>query len=403
MTDSTQKRIVLGVTGGIAAYKAAEIVRLLRGQSIEVDVAMTAAATRFVGPATFEALSGKPVLLELWPAGAGSGFPHIEGSRRVDAIVIAPASADFVAKLAHGLADDLLSSLCLARDCPLYVAPSMNRQMWANAATRRNMRALADDGVHVLGPGDGLQACGETGPGRMLEPTEIVQAVDAIWRGKSLAKQNVVITAGPTFEALDAVRGIINLSSGKMGYALAQAAHASGAQVTLISGPTCLNPPLGVRLISVKSAADMLQAVEAEIAMADIFISAAAVADYRPANPSEHKIKKSAAGLTLELVSTQDILACVAARENPPFCVGFAADSEHLHEYAESKRRRKNLPLIVANRVPEAFGSDENEIVLFDDSGAYRFERASKYELAHRIIEHIYKLYISLDKTKRHA
>lgn len=403
MTDSTKKRIVLGVTGGIAAYKAAEIVRLLRAQHIAVDVAMTAAATRFVGPATFEALSGKPVMLELWPADARGGFPHIDSSRGADAIVIAPASADFIAKLAHGLADDLLSNLCLARECPLYVAPSMNRQMWLNPATQRNMKRLIEDGVSLLGPADGLQACGETGPGRMLEPPEIVRALGDIWQPKRLAGQHVVVTAGPTVEAIDAVRSIINSSSGKMGYALAQAARAAGANVTLISGPTHLAAPPGIELVSVTSAAEMLTAVEAAIDTADIFISAAAVADYRPADPKSHKIKKAQTGLSVDLIRTEDILARVADRAKPPFCVGFAAESEQLQAFGAQKRRAKKLPLIIGNLVPQAFSCDENEVTLFDDSGAHALPRASKHTLARQIIEHIHQLIDNESKTHAHA
>lgn len=393
MTDSTQKRIVLGVTGGIAAYKSAEIVRLLRALDVEVDVAMTAAATRFVGPATFEALSGKPVLLELWPTDSSRSFPHIDTSRSADAIVIAPASADFIAKLSHGLADDLLSSLCLARDCPLFVAPAMNRQMWSNAATQRNIRSLAEDGVQILGPADGLQACGETGPGRMLEAAEIVAALSAIWQEKIFKRENIVITAGPTFEAIDAVRGIVNLSSGKMGYALAAAAADAGARVTLISGATCLTPPAGVDLIRVTSAADMLAAVEQVIEPADIFIAAAAVADYRPVQPMRDKLKKSAEPLTLEFAPTVDIVAKIAARKKPPFCVGFAAESQDLQAYAEKKRRAKKLPLIIANRVPQAFGGDDNEVILLDEQGAHPLAPASKTILSRQIIEYIAKLY----------
>ena len=397
MTDSTQKRIVLGVTGGIAAYKSAEIVRLLRAQGIEVEVAMTAAATRFVGPATFEALSGKPVLLELWPTDSSRSFLHIDTSRSADAIVIAPASADFIAKLSHGLADDLLSSLCLARDCPLFVAPAMNRQMWSNAATQRNIRSLAEDGVQILGPADGLQACGETGPGRMLEAAEIVAALSAIWQEKIFKRENIVITAGPTFEAIDAVRGIVNLSSGKMGYALAAAASAAGARVRLISGATCLTPPAGVDLIRVTSAADMLAAVEQVIESADIFIAAAAVADYRPVQPMRDKLKKSAERLTLELAPTVDIVAKIAAREKPPFCVGFAAESQDLQAFAEKKRRAKKLPLIIANRVPQAFGGDDNEVILLDEQGAHPLAPASKTILSGQIIEYIAKIYFGRD------
>lgn len=403
MTESIQKRIVLGVTGGIAAYKAAEIVRVLRAQGVAVEVAMTAAATHFVGPATFEALSGQPVLLDLWPSGSKHGFPHIDSSRRADAILIAPASADFLAKLSHGLANDLLSSLCLARDCPLYVAPAMNRHMWSNAATQRNLASLADDGVHILGPADGAQACGETGPGRMLEAADIVAALASVWCEKPLLGRHVVVTAGPTFEAIDAVRGIINSSSGKMGYALAAAARAAGARVTLVSGPSCLPTPAGVELSRVVSAAEMLTTVEQALAAGDIFISAAAVADYRPAEPRDHKIKKSTAALSIELVPTVDILGRVAARKNAPFCVGFAAESENLQELAEQKRRAKKLPLIIANQIPQAFGGDVNEVVLLDDHGAHPLARASKTELARQIIQHVCKLYLAQKQAQPHA
>lgn len=393
MTDSNQKRIVLGVTGSIAAYKAAEIVRLLRAENVTVDVVMTAASTRFVGAATFEALSGRPVLRTLWPADGDSGFTHIDASRGADAILIAPASADFLAKLSHGMADDLLSSLCLARDCPLYVAPAMNRQMWNNPATQRNLRTLAQDGVHLIGPADGLQACGETGPGRMLEPAEIVARLARVWRAQSLAGRSVVISAGPTFEAIDVVRGIVNLSSGKMGYALASAASAAGARVTLVSGQTCLPRPPGVEFISIVSAADMLAALEQQSSHCDILIGAAAVADYRPKARSTQKLKKSDAPLMLEMVPTVDILGRIAAREDAPFCVGFAAENEQLLEHAETKRRAKRLPLIIANRVPEAFGADHNEAVLLDDAGAHPLPRASKQALAESIIDHIAALY----------
>lgn len=403
MTDSNQKRIVLGVTGSIAAYKSAEIVRLLRAEGVTVNVVMTAASTQFVGAATFEALSGRPVLQTLWPAEGQSGFAHIGITRGADAILIAPASADFLAKLSYGMADDLLSSLCLARDCPLYVAPAMNRQMWANPATQRNLRTLAQDGVHLIGPADGLQACGETGPGRMLEPAEILASLAPLWRAQSLAGRTVVISAGPTFEAIDPVRGIVNLSSGKMGYALANAAVAAGARVTLVSGKTCLLPPPGVELISVVSATDMLAALERESNRSDILIAAAAVADYRPKVSSGQKLKKSEAALMLELVPTVDILGRIAAREDAPFCVGFAAESEDLLQRAEAKRRAKRLPLIIANRVPEAFGADDNEVVLLDDTGALPLPRARKQALAESIIDHIAALYKTYETAKGYA
>ena len=403
MTDSNQKRIVLGVTGSIAAYKSAEVLRLLRADSVTVDVVMTAASTQFIGAATFEALSGRPVLQTLWPAEGPSGFAHIDASRGADAILIAPASADCLAKLSHGIADDLLSSLCLARDCPLYVAPAMNRQMWNNPATQRNLRTLRQDGVHFIGPADGLQACGETGPGRMLEPAEILAQLARIWRRQTLAGRNVLISAGPTFEAIDPVRGIVNLSSGKMGYALASAAVAAGARVTLVSGQTCLPQPPGVEFISVVSAADMLAALEQQSEHCDILIGAAAVADYRPKVSSTQKLKKSDAALVLELVPTVDIIGRIAAREDALFCVGFAAESEQLLQHADTKRRAKRLPLIIANRVPEAFGADDNEVVLLDDEGAHPLPRASKQALAESIIDHIAALYKTYQTAKGYA
>jgi phosphopantothenoylcysteine decarboxylase/phosphopantothenate--cysteine ligase len=302
------KRILLGVTGGVAAYKAAELTRLLVKAGADVRVVMTEAATHFVTPLTFQALSGKPVLTQLWDVGADNGMAHIDFSRNVDALLIAPASADFIAKLVHGVADDLLSALCLARACQLFVAPAMNRQMWDNPATQRNITQLRADGVTLLGPASGAQACGEIGPGRMLEPAELLAQLTTCLQPKSLAGKRVLVTAGPTIEALDPVRALTNLSSGKMGYAVAQAAQAAGAEVVLVSGPTCLAAPANVRLIAVRSAAEMAAAVDAALPGVAIFISVAAVADYRPAQPSEQKLKKSAAPLTLALLPNPDIL-----------------------------------------------------------------------------------------------
>lgn len=399
MTDSTQKRMVLGVTGGVAAYKAAELVRLLRANDVEVQVVMTRAATHFVGAATFEALSSRPVERDLWRP----GFAHIDLSRNAQAILVAPASADFMAKVAHGFADDLLSALCLARACPLYLAPAMNREMWANAATQRNVHTLRSDGVTLLGPAEGVQACGEIGVGRMLEPEQIAAAMMAVWQPKLLVGKRVLVSAGPTFEAIDAVRGIINLSSGKMGYALAHAALAAGAEVTLVSGPTALPAPPGAATIHVTSAAQMLAAVEAEAPHCDIFISAAAVADYTPARATASKLEKSQDGLTLRLEPTVDIVARIAARARPPFCVGFAAQTEDLREHAERKRHAKKLPLIIANRVPEAFGSDLNEVLLIDANGAQPLGPASKDTLAHQIIAHIAQRLPAFEKESTHA
>ncbi|MDR3393633.1 MAG: bifunctional phosphopantothenoylcysteine decarboxylase/phosphopantothenate--cysteine ligase CoaBC [Parasulfuritortus sp.] len=391
--EPSLKRIVMGVTGGVAAYKAAELARLLVKRGVEVRVVMTAAASHFVGAATFQAITGQPVYADLWDARVSNGMAHIDLSRDADLILVAPASADFLAKLVQGRADDLLSTLCLARDCPLLVAPAMNRQMWENPATRRNIEQLTEDGVALLGPTSGEQACGETGYGRMLEPETIIEAVDAFLQPKILRGLNVLITAGPTYEAIDAVRGITNRSSGKMGYAVARAALEAGAEVTLISGPTALTPPGEAQLVNVTSAQQMLEAVEARTEETDIFIAVAAVADYYVLNPSENKIKKDAHILTLELAPNPDILSNVARQDTAPFCVGFAAESENLEEYAELKRKRKHLPLIVANDANAAIGSDDTELILLDDDGRHVLEKTDKLTQARRLIEHIAKLY----------
>ena len=382
-------RVVQGVTGGIAAYKAAELTRLFVKAGIAVDVVMTEAATRFVTPTTFQALSGRPVLTDLWQSGTGDGMGHIALSRGADAILVAPASADFLAKLAHGRADDLLSTLCLARDCPLLVAPAMNRQMWAHAATQRNVAQLAADGVAVLGPDTGELACKENGEGRMLDPADLFAALVASRVPKVLAGKRVLLTAGPTFEAIDPVRGITNSSSGRMGFALAQAAAEAGAAVTMVAGPTALATPAGVRRVDVTSAAQMAEAVLARVADADVFVAVAAVADYAPESAHAQKIKKSGAPLTLTLVPTQDILAAVAARRDAPYCVGFAAESDDVLRHAEEKRRRKGLPLVVANRAQDAFGSDTNEVALLDDAGVQPLPRMGKLALARRLVGEI--------------
>ncbi|HEX5336811.1 MAG TPA: bifunctional phosphopantothenoylcysteine decarboxylase/phosphopantothenate--cysteine ligase CoaBC [Gallionella sp.] len=395
------RRIILGLTGGIAAYKAAELLRLLMKQGMEVQVAMTEAACHFITPTTMQGLSGKPVMTSQWDASVPNSMAHINLSRTADAIVIAPASADFIAKLAHGLADDLLSTLCLARNCPLLIAPAMNREMWQNAATQRNIAQLERDGVTILGPCSGVQACGEEGMGRMLEAEQLAQDVGRVLTRHlsdvglkpDLQGKKILITAGPTYEAIDAVRGITNRSSGKMGYAIAQAALEQGAEVVLVSGPTALAKPHGAQSVDVTSAAQMFEAVKRQVAEADIFIGVAAVADYRVAQPSEQKIKKSADKLTLELLPNPDILAYVANLPNPPFCVGFAAESEKLAEYAEQKRRAKKLPLLVGNLAQQAIGSDDNELVLFDDSGNHAMPRADKLTLARLLLQHIAQRY----------
>lgn len=396
MPELAFRRLVLGVTGGVAAYKAAELARLLVRSGVEVRVVLTEAATHFVGAATFQAITGQPVYTDLWDTRSPQGMAHIELTRGADAVLVAPASADFMAKLAQGRADDLLSTLCLARDCPLLLAPAMNRQMWEHPATQRNAAQLVADGAVLLGPAAGEQACGESGYGRLLEPQLILDAVDTHFRPKLLKDLRVLITAGPTYEAIDAVRGITNRSSGKMGYAVARAALEAGAQVTLVSGPTCLQPPPAAQVIPVMSAQQMLEAVESQVETADIFIAVAAVADYYVLNPSEMKIKKDAHILTLELAPNPDILANVASRPKPPFCVGFAAESENLEEYAELKRRRKHLPLIVANDAREAIGTDEVALLLLDDDGQHRLPRADKLTQARRLIEHIARLYHGL-------
>ena|SRR5438477_5819431 len=382
-------RVVLGLTGGIAAYKAAELTRLLVKEGIAVDVVMTAAAIQFIAPMTMQALSGHPVLTDLWDSGAANAMGHIDLSRHADAIVVAPASADFIAKLAHGHADDLLSTLCLARDCPLLIAPAMNRQMWTHVATQRNVARLLADGVAILGPGRGDQACGEVGDGRMLEPEEILAALLGSAQPKLLAGKRVMLTAGPTFEAIDPVRGLTNRSSGKMGFALAQACAEAGAEVILVAGPTALATPAGVSRIDVISAADMAAIVDASVAECDVFIAVAAVADYAPAETNASKLKKSDRALTLSLKPTIDILATVAGRRDPPFCVGFAAETNDVNENAEAKRRRKKVPLLIANRAQDTLGKDENQVTMLDDAGAHALPRMGKVELARRLVAEI--------------
>jgi phosphopantothenoylcysteine decarboxylase / phosphopantothenate---cysteine ligase len=391
MEQIKAKSIVLGITGGIAAYKTAELVRLLTKQGIAVQVAMTEAATHFITPLTMQALSGKPVLTSQWSE-AGNGMEHINLSRAAEAILIAPATADFIAKLAHGLADDFLSTLCLARNCPLLLAPAMNRQMWESAATQRNIKQLAADGVLILGPDSGVQACGEEGLGRMLEAAQLAQAVVTYFQPKLLSGMKVLLTAGPTYEAIDAVRGITNRSSGKMGYAIAKAALELGAQVVLVSGPTDLPAPQGAQILRVTSAQEMFDVVKAQVAGTDIFIAVAAVADYRVAEPGAQKIKKSTENLTLQLVHNPDILAYVAALPQPPFCVGFAAESENLQTYAMQKRAAKKLPLLAANLAQEAIGAEDNELILFDDAGEHLLPRSDKLSQARALLDHIIKL-----------
>lgn len=388
MQIASIKKLVLGITGGIAAYKAAELLRLLVKSGIDVQVVMTEAAQHFITPVTMQALSGKRVFTDMWDASIPNGMPHIELSREADAILIAPASADFIAKLVHGNADDLLSTLCLARDCPLLVAPAMNKQMWENPATQRNIQQLLQDGIAILGPDTGEQACGETGLGRMSEPEVLMEMLWASQQPKLLEKKRVLITAGPTVEAIDPVRAITNLSSGKMGYAIAKTAQAMGAEVTLVTGPTAIAKPNVSKLVQTSSAEEMLKAVMAEADKQDIFISVAAVADYRAAKPAQQKIKKSEQSLTLELLPNEDILSKVSSLKKPPFCVGFAAESDHLLEHAEAKRKKKNLPLLVANLVHESMGRDDAKVVLLDDKGSHPMQ-AEKDAIAAYLLQHI--------------
>lgn len=389
MSELKGRKLVLGVTGGVAAYKAAELVRLLGKAGADVHVVLTEGGARFVTAVTFQALSGNPVWTDLWDPRMGNNMAHIDLTRDADAILIAPATADVMAKLVHGLADDLLTTLCLARDCPLLVAPAMNRQMWEHPATRRNAAQLAADGVTLFGPAAGEQACGEVGLGRMLEPEELCEAVIGFFQPKLLAGRRVVMTAGPTFEPIDPVRGITNSSSGKMAYGLARACVQAGAEVVLVSGPVALPVPMGAHRVSVRSALEMREAVLAAVPGSDVFIGVAAVADYRPAAAAEHKIKKSGAELAITLTPNPDILAEVAALPNPPFCVGFAAESRNLDEYAEGKRKAKKLPMVVGNLVQDGLGGDDNQVVLFDEAGRHPLPKAPKPEVARAIVAHL--------------
>lgn len=384
------QRILLGVTGGIAAYKSAELVRRLRDAGAEVQVVMTDAATAFITPMTLQALSGRPVRSGLMDPQAEAAMGHIELARWAECVLIAPASADFLARLAHGLANDLLSTLCLASEAPLFLAPAMNRVMWQHPATRANCALLASRGATLLGPAGGGQACGETGLGRMLEPNDLVRALATPSIRANLRGLTVLITAGPTREPLDPVRFLTNRSSGKMGYAVAQAAQAAGARVILVSGPVHLDPPPGVTCLRVERAEEMRAAVMAQVDGADVFIATAAVADYRPAAQATGKIKKTDGVLSLILEPTPDILAEVAALQRRPFTVGFAAETERMAEYAEDKRRRKNLDLIAANRVDDqgmGFDSDDNALTVFWEGGSQALPRQPKTRLAVALVE----------------
>ncbi|HYP67974.1 MAG TPA: bifunctional phosphopantothenoylcysteine decarboxylase/phosphopantothenate--cysteine ligase CoaBC [Thiobacillaceae bacterium] len=388
MPDLQGKTIILGVTGGVAAYKTAELTRLLRKAGARVRVVMSEAAQQFVGSATFQALSGESVLSGMWQD-QGNGMTHIYASRDADLILVAPATADFLARLACGRADDLLSALCLARSCPLYVAPAMNPEMWANPATIRNAAQLRTDGVYLLGPEAGDTACGETGPGRMREPADLLVDLASRLSPGALAGKTVLITAGPTYEPIDPVRGLTNLSSGKMGYALARAAHEAGAQVTLVSGPTCLPTPTGVSRVNVTRAAEMRDAVMERVGNADIFIAVAAVADYAPSSSRPQKIKRGTSSLTLQLELNPDILEEVVAGKQAPYCVGFAAETEALEDHAQAKRRKKNLPLLVGNLAQDTLGGEDAALILFDEQGAHPLPKADKLSCARRLVSEI--------------
>ncbi|OSZ65606.1 bifunctional phosphopantothenoylcysteine decarboxylase/phosphopantothenate--cysteine ligase CoaBC [Hydrogenophaga sp. IBVHS2] len=398
MNDLSGKHVVLGLSGGIACYKAAEFCRGLIKAGATVQVVMTESATRFITVATLQALSGRPVYLSQWDERQPNHMPHINLGREADVVVVAPASADFIARLVQGRADDLLSLLCLARPVervPLLLAPAMNREMWAHPATQRNVAQVQADGAVVLGVGMGDQACGETGDGRMLEPDELLYEVQRHFQPKSLQGRHVLVTAGPTFEAIDPVRGLTNLSSGKMGFAIARAAHEAGAQVTLVAGPVGLPTPRGVQRIDVKSALDMQAAVQATAPRADVFVAAAAVADWRPARAADQKIKKDGSGATptLAFVENPDILAGVAASERALsgalYCVGFAAESHDLLAHAQAKRARKGVPLLVGNIGPDTFGRDDNALLLVDAQGSTELPRADKLSLARQLVGEI--------------
>ncbi|KAF1046563.1 MAG: Coenzyme A biosynthesis bifunctional protein CoaBC [Herbaspirillum frisingense] len=391
--DLAGKKIVLGLTGGVACYKAAMLSRDLGRAGASVQVVMTQAATQFITAVTMQALTGNTVYTDQWDARMENNMPHINLTRDADAVVIVPCSTDFISKLAHGACDDLLSTLCVARPAhvPLMVAPAMNVEMWQNPATQRNVRQLREDGIVLLGPDAGAQACGEMGEGRMLEPAQLLEEIVAAFQPKLLAGRRVLLTAGPTFEPIDPVRGITNLSSGKMGYAVARAAREAGAEVTLVSGPTALDAPYGVRRIDVQTAQQMHDAVMANVAGQDLFVAVAAVADWRVANASTQKLKKNGENDVphLEFAQNPDILAGVAALPHRPYCVGFAAESENLEQYGAAKRVRKNIPLLVGNIGHQTFGRDDNALMLFDEQGHTSLPRADKQTLARQLVREI--------------
>jgi len=396
MQSLLNKKIVLGISGGIAAYKTPELARQLMQEGASIQVVMTEAATQFVTPVTMQALTGNPVFTSQWDSSISNNMAHIELSRSADAIVIAPASADLMAKLSLGLADDLLSTLCLARDCPLLLAPAMNKQMWEHAATQRSVQRLHEDGVTLLGPASGFQACGEVGMGRMLEPFEIAEQVIAFFQKKTLAGKKVLITAGPTFEAIDPVRGITNHSSGKMGFAIARAAVEAGAQVHLIAGPCDLTTPLeatGKIARSDVTSAKEMHAATLKSTDYDVFFAVAAVADWGIAKPSKEKIKRQGKEApSIEFIANPDILLDVAKTVKTkggkpyPYCVGFAAESTDLEAHATEKRKRKGIPMMVGNIGPETFGSDLNQLLVIDEAGSKKIAKAEKLVLARQLI-----------------
>jgi phosphopantothenoylcysteine decarboxylase/phosphopantothenate--cysteine ligase len=395
MKQLSGKCILLGVTGSIAAYKSAELIRQLRDAGADVRVVMTQGAMSFITPLTLQALSGHPVHSELLDPGAEAAMGHIELARWADVVLIAPASADFIARLAQGRANDLLAAVCLACEVPLAVAPAMNRAMWENAATVANIETLERRGIRLLGPAQGVQACGEVGPGRLLEPAQLLDALSALFRTGSLAGTRVLVTAGPTREAIDPVRYISNRSSGKMGFAIATAAVEAGAEVTLVSGPVALPTPPRVRRIDVEDAAAMYDVVLEQVAACDIFISVAAVADYRPVNAASRKLKKSAAGLSLELQANPDILAAVAGLPDAPFTVGFAAETDRLESHARDKLVRKGIDMIAANNVADGqgFDRDDNALHVFWRDGESRLARTGKPRLARELLELVARVY----------
>ena len=391
MNSLVNKRVLLGVTGGIAAYKSADLARRLRDAGAEVRVVMTASATEFITPLTLQAVSGHPVYQHLLDTDAEAAMSHISLARWADAILVAPASANFLARLAQGRADDLLSTICLAAASPVAVAPAMNQQMWSNAATQANLETLRKNGIHIFGPAEGSQACGETGFGRMQEPVELAKLTAALFATGELDGLTVLVTAGPTWEAIDPVRGLSNRSSGKMGYAIASAAVEAGAKVILVSGPTALAAPERLRTLHVESAQEMYDTVHQHIAEADIFIGVAAVADYRPAQTTNQKIKKTEETMTLSLERNPDILASVAALTPAPFTVGFAAETENLEQHACTKLENKKLDLVAANRVGVniGFGADDNSLLLVERTGITELPLQPKTKLARTLIHHI--------------